>query len=1546
MDPQEVSTKLWRKVAWFVSQAFGWLFLCLLLLASLIFAALAHLDLPVSRRAGADILEQFLQSTFKGTFKIGSFVHLERNGVTVEDFIVLDPSGRQVLNVDRVSVDVDMFDIVERILERHDKISIEIKRVRIDGSEVFLEQGSSIDEQGQPTQNLSIVDAFELVEDDGPSKGPSGRQVRVWFPHVALNEVFARVALDESVIEGKVKEARARLLVTDKGVSVDVNRFRLNATGLAGSDADAHGEVHVRAPGATWGTVEGRLGTIPFEQEFRFENGLLDVKGRFPEVRPASVRPVIGSWPLDRTVSIANHLRGSPSKFTAVVEVRHPSDAQTDTPPVRISGMVTTSPQIEVDVDVTTHELSLNRLLSSAPESNLDSESKVLVKIEGDRPTVDVESKIQPGLVEGQPTPAADIVASWVPDRFVADGRLTEEGVDAKVHAEQNGDDPVSFRMNLTRIDVGESPRLRAMLPGARGQLRGTVTGEVGKESVSVNADLSVGNVSYSGVDVNQGTIQLTSTIPLEEPANAKADIDVRLTDATVRGARFTKFEAKSRGSILQPHLEANATTAAGLRLDAKTRANFVTESFEGVEASVSGQGKPVEARAERISYANSRIAVDNFSLKSIGEIRGDVDWGAGGGSIDIVAEGLSVSRIFRSLGFPKNEFGGDLNANIDLDVGARSRGTVDVSITNGAFQGVDGVQFNAKAEIDDRNTKGTLSGEIAGLGKMSSRWNVTLGGHLLQEESYRRATGWVKTSLTSADLKNLAVLLGRDAGIRMLTGRVTADLRIDRTDPDIPPGIEAQVRTKNFGGAFITEGEEVLVTGIDVDAVVSTRAGRDEVEAAIRFEDANGTFVSTSGSIELPIGAWLNRLPESEELKRTVHSAPLDLVLVLPQRNLGRWPAFIPTPFERGTVSARMAITGSLDAPELGVVISGRRLDGSMSPFSDPVDVDFNGRYTASTGALRGGANLVGDGSRLGAVEFDLVLPPAHLLAPPEKGVPYFTGTASVQLDGTRLDSLRALKDLGVEGVMQGAVIIERRGWTPSIDAELNLRGLAFGEHHLGDALMEVKSNDRDLVARAEFNDDYGMLIATGEMGVEPNQIFATVAQRRSIFVTLESERYDAAVLLPAVSDVFDELSGSLTGKLRAVWTPPDDPDGQWSADLSGNMKMTDGTITPSALGLRLEEARMSVTAGREGEFNVVRLKNVGARAESKKHNLHADGILYFRNLDLVRGTFSVRPDNVPFKSDGAHVATVTGEATGRFEMRDDEMRLLLEIDDLTAVLPKSTDTDLISLDENSTIEVLQYSRQEEEAKEEGGTIIAVKVRLGDHVRVKSDAINLRLRGAPEIVLAEELQMGGAIQLVSGGSVNVMGRRFTVERGTVQFVTGDPTDPAVSATAAWKAPNGVVVRANLEGTAKNPILTWSSDPALPGGEAEIISLVLGGSSGTNAAGASGLTVAANEAIGQTGVVKGVEFYTTQEASTGEGRIASLNDTTEDSYTASVRISDELWLEGSYQRTGTGPNRASGVSGTLDWRFHPHWSLRTEIGSLGGGVDMVWQYRY
>jgi hypothetical protein len=69
-------------------------------------------------------------------------------------------------------------------------------------------------------------------------------------------------------------------------------------------------------------------------------------------------------------------------------------------------------------------------------------------------------------------------------------------------------------------------------------------------------------------------------------------------------------------------------------------------------------------------------------------------------------------------------------------------------------------------------------------------------------------------------------------------------------------------------------------------------------------------------------------------------------------------------------------------------------------------------------------------------------------------------------------------------------------------------------------------------------------------------------------------------------------------------------------------------------------------------------------------------------------------------------------------------------------------------------------------------------------------------------------------------------------------------------------------------------------------------------------------------------------------------------------YSAAYPLTDELWFEGSYKTLSQNAavtsttNTTNAFSGTFDWRFRRNWSLRTEVGNIGAGVDLLWQYHY
>src|SRR5690606_30000262 len=104
-----------------------------------------------------------------------------------------------------------------------------------------------------------------------------------------------------------------------------------------------------------------------------------------------------------------------------------------------------------------------------------------------------------------------------------------------------------------------------------------------------------------------------------------------------------------------------------------------------------------------------------------------------------------------------------------------------------------------------------------------------------------------------------------------------------------------------------------------------------------------------------------------------------------------------------------------------------------------------------------------------------------------------------------------------------------------------------------------------------------------------------------------------------------------------------------------------------------------------------------------------------------------------------------------------------------------------------------------------------------------------------------------------------------------------------------------------------------------------------------------------NELLGQAGP-RSVQLSVSRDTGTGRGQVARMSERTWDTVTATFQLSEEVWVEGSYLRphdtAGAGDAQDPGLPGAIDWRCRPDWSLRTEAGNLGTGIDLLWRYRY
>jgi autotransporter translocation and assembly factor TamB len=212
-------------------------------------------------------------------------------------------------------------------------------------------------------------------------------------------------------------------------------------------------------------------------------------------------------------------------------------------------------------------------------------------------------------------------------------------------------------------------------------------------------------------------------------------------------------------------------------------------------------------------------------------------------------------------------------------------------------------------------------------------------------------------------------------------------------------------------------------------------------------------------------------------------------------------------------------------------------------------------------------------------------------------------------------------------------------------------------------------------------------------------------------------------------------------------------------------------------------------------------------------------------------------------------------------------------------------------------------------------------------------------------VSLGHLTQVRGSVDLVPGGRVPVLGQVFVIERGNVTFDTGTPENPTVNVTAVWRAPNATLVYVEVTGTLREAEVALRSDPPLP--EAEVFALLFGGGATNTTAPATNTGSSAAGAAALQGPVQQLNRLFGQ--SPVELRVGSTREA-RSRYTAAVRVRENLWFEAStYQQSeyvAGGSTNRNVVSGTIDYRFTRKWSLRTEAGTAGGALDLLWQHRY
>ena len=806
---------------------------------------------------------------------------------------------------------------------------------------------------------------------------------------------------------------------------------------------------------------------------------------------------------------------------------------------------------------------------------------------------------------------------------------------------------------------------------------------------------------------------------------------------------------------------------------------------------------------------------------------------------------------------------------------------------------------------------------------------------------------------MSGVSLEGVERVLPASLRIASVAGQAAGQIRIDRHKADALPSLSALMETHGLevvqNPPKGSDAGPTRLSGVDVQlgGLVNGETGDSSLTSRLVYER------SVLASAKAALKPDLHKLvAHPDQIVAELASTPINAVLTVEKREIDAFPSFLRVPGMSGALGGRVTVSGPPTEAVFGASLDAEHLVAGNARYVAPVDIHASARYERSTGLFGGSAAASVSGRRVAQLAARGTAKWNDLFAGAEPGHPRWTGGGQLVFERTPLGIVGALADAHVGGELNGTFALERTAALPQIVANVEVGGMSINGTPVGVGRVSARSDGEHLAADVHFEKGAGNLDVKARAALVWDGVMPGLDRTRPLVLGADAKQFDAVVLQPLLSDILSELDGSVDAHLTATMTRDEKDD--WDANIAGTATMKDGVIQLAALGLALDDVEFRAGAGRVGKQTVINIDALKAKARSDKQNLTGRATIHLEGLRVVSGDADSAADPnapVPVLVEGVTLATVDtrGHAVHmELDREPERMRVAVTVPHLLARLPKEQSRSVQPLGDNPDVQVAQPMT--EPTAPRSGTALpwTIAFTLGGDVRLTRSDIEILVAGKPSLELGKEATVGGYVTLRAGGRIPALGHTFAIDGGTVTFDTGEADNPHIDATASWRSPDGTNVHATIQGKWKEATIRLTSDPPLP--EPEIMAILLGGTPGTAGGGPSGGAIAAGAAsqLGLYDLLSNTPLSNVQfSADSRENQYGNSNT----AYTAAVRVSDEVWLEGTYEQAGgvekTDPNTAApAFSAAVDWRFHRNWSLRTEAGTATTALDLLWSYRY
>jgi translocation and assembly module TamB len=1492
-------------------------------------ALIGHVNTAAGRRVTAALLDRVLRDLFQGEVRIGSLQRVSTDRVVAEDVKVMDPEGRVVLQVSRLTARADLADIALQVVRGDARLSIVVDSVRVERAEAEVVPASD----GLPT----IAHAFALRPTPSTSPPGEARAVRVSLPAIEVGALFARGRLEGTpVLEAEVKGARGSVLVDAEGAAVDLRQFSLVARGVGGADARGVASLHVRAPGAVWGSFDGYLGEVQFGSVVRWERDVLDLKLDLPRAEPAATRALLAAWPLQVPAEARLHLKGIPPELD--VEL---TSTLGERATVNASGHVNFASPLRLQLEVEGRRLDLRAVLPQAPETRIDVDAELGLRMESGGLALDLSGAVQPLTVRNVSVPALSFTSSSKGGIFSGHAKLHDVGLPMDVEFAVLSDGKLELEAKAKKVSLSQVERLRPYFDGD-GNVDVSLRASLDQGRLDSSVTVDARRLTYQGALLDQGRLAATLRGPIE--AWQSLSLDARVSGKRLSAGRFAfeEVSATARGPLRAPVVTTTLKDRHGPSFDARATVAW-GERVSVRELSVGVLRDAVSIRGEvaALEVTEDRVLVRDLRIRgATGELTGNAELTPLTLNVNAQGQNLDLSAFSRVLGLPRGVLEGRGSVAIDVVAGGqKQRGNLELSVKQAALFNLNGISGQLSARLDGSSLSGASTGTVEGLGAFSSEWDAELGGPLAERRAYERATGKWALSMTELTLDYLGQLVPEPQ--IDVTGRGAVSLVVSRDEPDAVPRLEASLETRGLGVTIERPGKSPLrFDGLELLASAAHDGANGGTSAAVSLARGAERLATASADMTLDLKA---ALAGSEPLLQQLERRELAGKLVVSRVDLETLPEPLRVPGLKGEVRLEGTMRGSVSAPLVSLSTRAANLRFGAGERAELIDVCGSAEYAKESGAFNVGAEifLSGDGAmqlsrvpcggkRVAALQFRGEAP-----LDTATGVPRWNGTASANLEALPLSTLPPLASARMTGTATGKLVLAQSGEQRSASALLTLAGVRVDQLTIGDGSLKLRSDEKQ--ARVDFELERGRTKVSGSVmgGVTWASQAPAVDDAQAIDLELHARRLEASVLEPFLAELVTELRGTVDGDVTARLSAPKEKGEAREVDhVSGQVGFQNGSLVLTGLGFRLRDVAFSADAKRDGATTLVEIPNLVASAGSRVPNLKARVGLRLRGFDIVSGSASFNVDGLPLVMDGITRANADVRVS-KLDIKRTPDRIVVDIpfDRLTIRLPDESSRDLIDLKENENITILQPIAQPKLDRDESSLPWQLAFHLGDDARVeRGEQLDVPISGDPIVVLASGVGVTGSIMLPRRGAVQMLGRMFQIEGGAIVFDTPDPADPRLDVRASWRSSTNDTLFMYISGTVSKPKVQFDRP------QAAAVALLAGTTE--SGKGATNVGISALDSLLADTPLARVQLRGKDADEAGKGA----------TYTAAYRASDRVVVEGNYQaaaaQSSSQPGQGSTIGAAVDYRVTKTLSVRGQLGTIGTGVDLVYQYRY